>query len=322
MDGIENIFWDFSSATPEPLGNTRDPESSARLFKERLAILVAKYGEPERIEAPFWFPGAEIICCWRRNDRPRVLCLMLTRALRRGVVSLWALTDDERTRLIDAARSRSLRIATRQSLTEHVDRLIEILKSVGPKFLATKILIDDLRAAPQFAEEILRQRLDDSDPVTRLIAATLALKWRGSEILAMVRPSFADPDAMVRQSIADEMASFGDDTVLDLLRDRLRCDPDPSVRGAAASSLGVIGNPGFIPDLIHAMENDHEADPLGHTPGSISATALDNLVGTNHTRILHEDGFCSMSPDPLRPDELKAAAMACYEDWKSKRGAD
>jgi hypothetical protein len=320
MDGIITFFWDFPSASPKVLGKTlHDPAPCDQLFEEQLAILVSKYGEPERTVDPAWYPGAEIACCWRRDDRPRVLCLLLTRLFEGKAVSLWSFSDAERTQLIDADQTRAARIASRESVAEHVDKVIAILNDVGPEFLATKILIDDLRAAPRFAEEILRQRLESSDAITRLIAAELTLQWGGGRVLDMVRPLFADPDAVVRQSVADEMASFGDDSVLDSLRDLLRQDPDPSVRGAAAGSLGLIGNPCVIPDLIRAMENDQEVDPLGYTPGSISATALDNLLGTNHTRIQHEDGFCSMAPYPPRHDELKAAAMACFEEWKSKQ---
>ena len=108
--------------------------------------------------------------------------------------------------------------------------------------------------------------------------------------------------------------------VLGPLVARLRTDPDPGVRGQAAYALGHIGCPAALPHLLEALDHDHECDSQGHSPSSISATALDNILGTNQTRLRHNGGFCSMAPWPPHYDALRAAARALYREWEAGRG--
>ncbi len=65
------------------------------------------------------------------------------------------------------------------------------------------------------------------------------------------------------------------------------------VRNTAAYTLGGIGDPVAIPPLIDTMDNDHEQDELGHPAGGCAATALDNLLKTNYTRLKFADGLCT-----------------------------
>src|SRR5262245_5009283 len=69
MDGILTYFWDFPHTSPKTLGRTRrDTGQCGQLFQERLTILIAKYGEPERTVSPVWYPDAGIACRWPRDD--------------------------------------------------------------------------------------------------------------------------------------------------------------------------------------------------------------------------------------------------------------
>ena len=130
-------------------------------------------------------------------------------------------------------------------------------------------------------------------------------------------PLFDDPGDWVRHHAVGCMGHHGDGSVVDTLLVKLRSDPDAGVRGEAAYSLGHIGDPRAIPGLIHALDHDREPTPLGHTPSSISATALDNILGTHETRVAHGDGLCSLAPWPPDYELLKRRARELYERWQA-----
>ncbi len=72
------------------------------------------------------------------------------------------------------------------------------------------------------------------------------------------------------------------------------------------NSLGLGG--------IETLDNDHEPDELGHSASGCAATALDNILKTNHTRIKYADGLCTMQPWRLDLDLLKTEAMELYRN--------
>jgi hypothetical protein len=101
----------------------------------------------------------------------------------------------------------------------------------------------------------------------------------------------------------------------------LQGDPDAQVRGTAAYALGGIRSPAAIPALLTALESDHEPDELGHSASSCAATALDDILGTDETRIRLSDGLCTMRGRPPDLERLKRLAREAYEGW-SKSQAD
>lgn len=90
---------------------------------------------------------------------------------------------------------------------------------------------------------------------------------------------------------------------------------DPDVRTQASFALGRIGCPRAIPHLIYALDHDREVDSQGHSPRSVSALSLDDILGTSQTRIVHESGIRSMAPWPPDYDALKTQAAEFYEKW-------
>jgi HEAT repeat protein len=138
--------------------------------------------------------------------------------------------------------------------------------------------------------------------------------------IPFVLPLFHDPEDGVRWHVIGSMSAVGDDSVIEPLIDKLQHDPAPNVRGTAAYSLGHIGSPKAIPALIQALDSDKEWDEQGHSPSSTSATALDNILGSNETRIKLEDGLCKMAPWPPDYEKLKREGWELYEKWKATHG--
>ena len=180
-----------------------------------------------------------------------------------------------------------------------VDREIARRAKAGPNlFLPFMMLVDDLAVIPDRAKSLLAAKLHDAEGQIRCAAADVVLALGGG--LPAVLPLLDDPAEWVRMHVIGLLAEYGDDSMVEPLIARLRSDPEPGVRGQAAYSLGHIGCPAAILDLLEALDHDHECDELGHSPSSVSATALDEILGTNHTRIRH-DGFCS-PPASWPPD--------------------
>ena len=97
----------------------------------------------------------------------------------------------------------------------------------------------------------------------------------------------------------------------------MQTDPDPTVRNTAAYALGGIGDPSAIPALIKTLDEDHEFDELGYSASWCAATALDDIIKTNHTRIKLSDNLCTMTR--TKPDLvlLKAQALEFYRKQQS-----
>jgi len=94
----------------------------------------------------------------------------------------------------------------------------------------------------------------------------------------------------------------------------MKSDTDAQVRGTAAYALGGIGHAAAIPALIETLEIDHEYDQLGHSPSWCAATALDDILKTNHTRVRITDRLCTMPAKAPDLDLLKAQAMEFYRN--------
>ena len=72
------------------------------------------------------------------------------------------------------------------------------------------------------------------------------------------------------------------------------------------------------------MEFDHEVDMHGHSASSCAAMALDDILGTNETRIRLPNGMCTMRPGKPDLERLKRIARETYGGWsksQAERGA-
>jgi len=98
--------------------------------------------------------------------------------------------------------------------------------------------------------------------------------------------------------------------------ERLQGDPDPQVRETAAYALGSIKSPAAIPALIETMGSDHAGDQLGHSPSSCAATALDEILGTNETRMRISRSLRTLPGVPPDLERLKREVLADYQNWK------
>lgn len=287
-------------------------------FEERVAELATDLGEPRRETRLDWYPHAEAAACWVRGEKTVVLAR--EREGRCGArVVLWCVTDDERAALAGAECTRAARTADAAVFALDFDRRIATASNptaIWGKFLRRRMLADDLAASGR-ADELLAPKLAHPDGEVRCDAVDLALEIGGVRALPRVVPLFQDPEEWVRHHVVGCMGEYGDESVVDALLVTLRSDPDAGVRGQAAYSLGHIGDPRAIPGLLHALDHDKEFDALGHSPSSISATALDNILGTHETRIHHGDGLCSLAPWPPDYELLKRRARELYDRWRA-----
>ncbi|HYH63421.1 MAG TPA: HEAT repeat domain-containing protein [Urbifossiella sp.] len=294
--------------------NRRPGRSLIEPFKRRIAELAADLGEPRRETRIAWYPHLEEAACWDRDSKTVVLVREPEGRCGARIV-LWCVAETERAELVEAARTRAARA---DHLEQEFRRCVGVMSEVGRnKFLRRRVLTDDLAAAPVRADALLARLLTDPDAIARHLASDLTLALGGVRALPRVVPLFDDPEPWVRQAVIESMAGYGDESVVDALLRKLRTDADPGVRGEAAYALGHVGSPGAIPGLIHALDHDKEFNDLGHSPSSISATALDNLLGTHQTRIHHGDGLCSMAPWKADHDLLKRVARELYERWQA-----
>ena len=303
--GVSPHYYERSRRSGAPLGDR---------FESRLCDLITSLGEPVVETHPTWYPNAETVAGWKRGDK--TLSLVLERDDRSGAaVLLWCVSDGELTTLVDASRTRPGRV-TAADFDQHLDR--QVARLVEPGFhrsLTFKTLVDDLAAAPGRAAPLLAGKLRDPDGQVRCVAADLFLELGGG--LPAVRPLLDDPEDWVRWHAIGLLARYGDDSAVEPLIAKLRSDPDPGVRVQAAYALGHIGSPAAIPDLLNALDHDREPDSLGHSPSSVSATALDNILGTSQTRIKHDGGFCSLAPWPPDYDALRSQAWELHGKWQT-----
>ena len=318
MQGVLEFMWKFASGG-HPHYFERARPSGVPLrdhFESRLRTLTASLGAPTVEADPVWYPKAETVACWRRDDK--TLALILERDAGSGAaVLLRCLTDGELATLTEASRTRSGRV-TAAEFGRYLDQQIAHIVEPGwHRPLAFMMLADDLAVIPDRAGPLLAGKLRDSDGEVRCVAADMALELGGG--LPAVLPLLDDEEDWVRWHVTGLLARHGDDSVVEPLIAKLRSDPDPGVRGQAAYALGHIGCPAAIPHLLEALDHDHEEDSQGHSPSSISATALDDILGTNETRIRHDGGLCSLAPWPPDYEALRTEANELYREWKAGR---
>jgi hypothetical protein len=63
------------------------------------------------------------------------------------------------------------------------------------------------------------------------------------------------------------------------------------------------------------MASDHEVDVQGHSPSSCAATALDDILGTNETRIKVSETLRRMRKGKPDLDRLRRLAEERYQQW-------
>ena len=166
---------------------------------------------------------------------------------------------------------------------------------------------------------LLIPMLAAEDAETRC-AACEAILWvdtqRGVEL---VLPLLNDADEVVRWVACECLGSFGDERCVSPLVAVLQSDEDAMVRGTAARALGKLGDPAVIPALLATMASDHEKDMHGHSPSGCAATALDDLVDTNETRIKISETLCRMRKGKADLDRLRRLAEERYQPWLGSR---
>ncbi len=159
---------------------------------------------------------------------------------------------------------------------------------------------------------LLREFLNDSDGEFRCLVAEMAFRIDSAASVVLLLPLLDDPEWAVRVEICGLLHDIADERTIPQLISRLEADPHPMVRNTAAYALGGIGSPVAIPALLKALDDDHEYDELGHSASSCAATALDNILNTNHTRLKLPSGLCTLQPSARDLDTLKAEAMELY----------
>jgi HEAT repeat protein len=303
--GVSPHYYERSRRSGLPLGDR---------FESRLRDLIPSLGEPAVEPYPAWYPNADMVAGWRRGDK--TLTLVLERDDRSGAaVLLWCVSDGELATLLGASRTRLDRVIA-ADFDRHFDREVAHLVEPGRhRPLTFKTLVDDLAVIPDRSGTLLAGKLRDADGEVRCVAADLVLELGGG--LPAVRPLLEDPVDWVRWHVIGLMARYGDDSAVEPLIATLQSDPEPGVRAQAAYALGQIGSLAAIPQLLDALDHDRECDSQGHSPSSVSATALDNILGTNQTRIKHDGGFCSLAPWPPDYEALKSQARELHRKWKA-----
>ena len=107
MKGVVDFMLKFAPGV-SPHYYERARRSGASLgdrFESRVRALVPYLGDPAVEAEPGWYPSAERVACWRRDDK--TLALVLERDARSGAaVLLWCVSDAELATLAEkAARS-------------------------------------------------------------------------------------------------------------------------------------------------------------------------------------------------------------------------
>jgi HEAT repeat protein len=76
------------------------------------------------------------------------------------------------------------------------------------------------------------------------------------EQLSRMERDLHHPSADVREAAVDDVCALRPAGAFEMIVDRL-FDPDEEVRGTAASSLGLLGDPRAVPHLVGVVDNDH-----------------------------------------------------------------
>jgi HEAT repeats len=178
--------------------------------------------------------------------------------------------------------------------------------------------VGEMRAAGTDAVlSLLGPLLTDDDLEVRCTACEAVLLVDAGSGVPLVLPLLRDPNEVVRLSACEGLWQYGDDRAVAPLVAALQSDDDPQVRGSAAMGLGRLGGPAVIPALLAAMVDDHEEDIQGHTPSWCAAMALDEILGTEETRV--RVGNVNRLPDKEPDlDKLRLLAEERFRQWSAR----
>lgn len=197
------------------------------------------------------------------------------------------------------------------------NELRELVKQLRGGFQQDGPVIAELRAlGPEGLFPDVHKLLDDPDSELRCKTALAIFYVNPTASIDLLVPLLSDSDWAVRVEICGLLHDLADKRAVGSLIERMTTDPNPMVRNIAAYALGGIGDPLAIPSLIETLDSDHEQDELGHSASGCAATALDNILKTNHTRVKYPDGLCTMQPRRLDLDQLKTEAMEHFRNAK------
>jgi HEAT repeat protein len=204
-------------------------------------------------------------------------------------------------------------------LKDRVERWLALMDGPGwegPEARARAV--DEMRASGFDAVmPLLAAKLADSDPDVRCNAVTALLFVDAGRAIDIVLPMLHDPE--VRGPVCGCLHDFGDARAVGPLVAVLEGDPDPYMRSTAAYALGGVGDPAAIPALLRALDRDHEPDIHGHSASSCAATALDDILGTNETRVRVSGSLCRMRMGEPDLDLLRRLALERFQQWLAGR---
>jgi HEAT repeat protein len=166
---------------------------------------------------------------------------------------------------------------------------------------------------------LLVPMLADPDAEARCKGCEAVLRLDARRGVELVLPLLRDADVTVRWFACGCLWELGDDRAVAPLLAILQTDEDAQVRGVAARALGRLGGPAVIPALLATMASDHEQDLHGHSPSGCAATALDDILDTEETRIRVSATLCKMRPGEPDLGRLRRLAEALYQQWSHAR---
>jgi len=209
---------------------------------------------------------------------------------------------------------------------QRLDRWLSLIRGpalIGPAdavFARRTQAIAEMHAAgAERLFPLLRPMLSDPDPPVRFAACEAAFFVDARRALELVLPLLADPESEIRWFVSGCLHYSKDERAIVPLVRVLQEDSSAQVRGAAAYALGRIGSPAAIPALLAAMESDHEPDMHGHSASSGAATALDDILGTNETRIRLPSGDYTLRRGEPDLDLLRRVGVERFQQWSSSR---
>jgi hypothetical protein len=205
---------------------------------------------------------------------------------------------------------------------EHLDRLLEVINrpTFGEDGCRERALAEMRATGVDKMFPLLCERLKAIDPEARCHTITALFCLDSYRAVEPVISMLGDHDATVRWHACGFLHDFGDERAVPALCEVLRRDPDPQVRGTAAYALGGIGSPAAIPSLLAALGSDIECDMQGHSASSGAATALDDILGTNETRIDLGGGLRKIAGQPPDMDRLRRLAQELFDHWSAGCG--
>ncbi len=159
---------------------------------------------------------------------------------------------------------------------------------------------------------LLAEKLSDPDLDSRCAAIEAIGQVDRERAVELIVPLLQSSESVVRWTACGVLGAPEARTAVGPLLTVLRDDTDPQIRNSAAWALGHIGDLVAIPALLQALASDHEEDIHCHTPSHCAATALDDMLGTNHTRIRLSGSLCTMRPGSPDLESLREEAIQAY----------